>query len=373
MSDAKPVSMSVVVPVHNGAATLPLVLSALADSDLPRDEWELVVVDDASADESAAIAARYSQTVVRIPGKPHGPAYARNRGVEVAQGSIVLFIDADVVVHRDTLRRFREVFEEDEDLGAVFGSYDASPPAPGLVSQYRNLLHHYTHQHGGGERDTFWAGAGAVRREVFEEAGMYDEWHYPRPQIEDIELGGRITRLGHRIVLRPDLQVTHLKRWTFVGGVRTDLRDRGIPWARLLLHRGAFAKSGALNLRWTEKAATALVWLAMLTAVLAIWRGSVIFTALSAASLGTVIITNLPLLRYMARVRSPWFAVRIIPLQLLYHALNGISFGIAWFLKELVGAPIQDPVVEAYAEVGLKRWPPVPSKSRPSTWTSANR
>jgi hypothetical protein len=367
MSDRVPL-LSVVVPVHNGASTLPQVLSALAATDLPREEWELVVVDDASNDESAALAARFAQAVVRIPTRPHGPAYARNRGVEVAKGSLIVFIDADVVVRSDTLRRFRDVLVDDPTLGAVFGSYDCSPPAPSLVSQYRNLLHHYTHQLGAGERDTFWAGAGAVRRSAFEEAGMYDEWHYPRPQIEDIELGGRLARLGHRIVLRPDIQATHLKRWTLVGGIRTDLRDRGIPWARLLLHRGEFTRSGGLNLRWTEKAATVLVWLALLLLFAAAWWRSWPLAGGAAACAAGVVAANLPLLRFFTRVRSLSFAVRVIPLQLLYHGLNGISFGVAWFLRELVGAPLQDPLVEAYAELGVTRWPPIPSKERPSSW-----
>ena len=127
------------------------------------------------------------------------------------------------------------------------------------MSQYRNLLHHYVHQQNAGEVETFWAGAGAVRRSVFEEAGMYDEWHFARPQIEDIELGSRIRQLGHRILLRPEVHVTHFKRWTFVGVVRTDLRDRGIPWARLLAHRGAVLTTASLNLKWSEKLNTILV------------------------------------------------------------------------------------------------------------------
>jgi hypothetical protein len=72
------------------------------------------------------------------------------------------------------------------------------------VSQYRNLLHHFVHSQSAGEAETFWGGCGAIRRDVFIEAGRYDEWSYPRPQIEDVELGHRVRSLGHRIILRPD-------------------------------------------------------------------------------------------------------------------------------------------------------------------------
>ncbi len=123
--------------------------------------------------------------------------------------------------------RFTSVFTNEPDVSAVFGAYDTQPEAPQLVSQYRNLLHHFVHSQSAGEAETFWGGCGAIRREVFLEAGRYDEWSYPRPQIEDVELGHRVRALGHRILLRPEIQCTHLKRWTLRG-----CRDRRLPRSR---------------------------------------------------------------------------------------------------------------------------------------------
>jgi glycosyltransferase involved in cell wall biosynthesis len=88
--------LSVIVPAYNGTRVLPRALDALAASDLPRSCWELIVVDDASTDDTAILAARYADVVVRLPGRPHGPAYARNRGFEAARGPVAVFIDADV-------------------------------------------------------------------------------------------------------------------------------------------------------------------------------------------------------------------------------------------------------------------------------------
>lgn len=367
MSDGPP--LSVIVPAHNAAGILPRSLGALLSSDLPRDRWELVVVDDGSADETSLIAARYADTVVTLPGKPHGPAYARNRGVEVSRGDIIVFIDADCVVHTDTLSRFAALFAAQPELGAAFGSYDDRPPASGLMSQYRNLIHHYVHHCNAGDVETFWAGAGAVRCDVFLEAGMYDEWHYGRPQIEDIELGARIRGLGRRILLDPTIQVTHLKKWTLGGVVRTDLRDRGIPWARLLMHRGAMMSTGSLNLRWSEKLNTILVWLAALLVFVAPLLRSWAAVWVAFACIGTVLALNLPLWQFFARVRSPLFAVLVMPAHLMYYLLNGISFGVGLLLQHLIGPPLPDPTTSAYAEVGVQRWPPVPTKNRPSSWT----
>lgn len=359
---------SVVVPAHGAARYLPETLGALLQSDLPRESWELIVVDDGSLDDTAAIAGRYADTVVRLPGGPHGPAYARNRGFEMTHGPTVVFFDADVVVHPHTLRQLLEVLENRPDAGAVFGAYDTTPRAPGLVSQYRNLIHHYVHTRGAGEVNTFWAGAGAIRREVFEEAGMYDEWHYARPQIEDIELGARIRSLGKTIVLAPDIQVTHLKRWSFSNVVRTDLRDRGIPWARLLAQRGAALSDKTLNLRWTERLNTVLVWLTAILLVTAALRMSLTLVGIALLLLLPVIALNWPLWRYMARLRGIRFAIAIMPLHMIYYAMNGVSFLLGLLLQQTLGAPVPDPTTAAYAEVGVQRWPPVPSRHRRSTW-----
>ena len=100
-----------------------------------------------------------------------GPAAARNHGARHARGEILFFVDADVVVAPGAVEHVMRVLSRDPDVAAVFGSYDASPPQPSIVSQYRNLLHHFVHQEGNPEASTFWAGCGAVRRAVFEAVG----------------------------------------------------------------------------------------------------------------------------------------------------------------------------------------------------------
>jgi glycosyltransferase involved in cell wall biosynthesis len=204
-------SLSVVVPVRNGGRTFERCLQRLRDSRLT--DFELIVVDDGSTDDSAAIARKTGAIVVQNP-TPQGPAAARNRGAQAATAPLVFFLDADVAVHPETLGRALARFDTDPGLSALFGSYDDAPAAPGLVSQYRNLLHHFVHQHGPFVGDvrpahTFWTGCGTIRRDVFLEFGGFDPRLYPRPAIEDIELGYRLTRAGHRIILARDVLATH--------------------------------------------------------------------------------------------------------------------------------------------------------------------
>ena len=183
-----------------------------------------------------------------------GPAAARNLGSRRAHGDVLVFLDADVEVHDDAFARIRASFDNDPGLTAVFGSYDDDPGGRGIVSDFRNLLHHQVHHEGAGSATTFWAGLGAVRRDAFVRVGGFDEEKFPLPSIEDIELGMRLHRQGGRILLDPTIQGKHLKSWTFVGMTETDLLRRGVPWLRLILEDGSH--STALNLGWRHRIGT---------------------------------------------------------------------------------------------------------------------
>src|SRR5437868_2916453 len=100
--------ISVIVPVLNGSYVLKDCLRAVfASHDA---DYDCIVVDDGSTDDSRAIAAEFPVTIVTLAGAPHGPAYARNRGVREARGDIVLFVDADVAIQPDTLSKIAEAF-----------------------------------------------------------------------------------------------------------------------------------------------------------------------------------------------------------------------------------------------------------------------
>lgn len=180
-----------------------------------------------------------------------GPAEARNAGAQRASGDVLVFVDADVVVHEDAFVRIRDAFASDPELSGVFGSYDDEPSHGDTVSAFRNLLHHHVHQSSPGQAQTFWAGLGAIRRDAFLGVGGFDD-AYRAPSIEDVELGLRLTDAGHRIELAPDIQGKHLKSWTLAGMVRGDVLHRAVPWLTLLLNRGRMPT--ALNLGWRHRA-----------------------------------------------------------------------------------------------------------------------
>ena len=243
-------TVSVVIPVRNGPRDIAECLEAIARSTHAPDE--ILVVDDASDDDTASVALAAGARVLRLP-RNVGPAAARNRGAEVARGEVLFFTDADVRVHPDTIGRAVDTLATGGAFAAVLGSYDEQPSDPGFISQYKNLFHHWVHQHAKEEANTFWTGCGAVRRETFVAIGGFNEG-YGRPSIEDIELGFRLRAAGCRIRLDKRMQATHAKRWTWFDLMRTDILLRGAPWIALML-RDRYAPSD-LNLSIASKIAT---------------------------------------------------------------------------------------------------------------------
>jgi GT2 family glycosyltransferase len=259
------VRLSVIIPVYDGQAVLPHCLRGLGAS--TRSPDEVIVVDDCSTDESPAIAGALQATVISTPGGPRGPAYARNRGAALASGDVLVFVDADVVVHTDTLARMAATFEARPGLTALFGSYDESPPAPGLVSRFKNLLHHYVHQRSKRDAGSFWAGCGAIRRDAFLAVSGFDE-RYRRPSVEDIELGLRLTRAGLSIRLCPEIQATHLKHWSLASLWQSDVFARAVPWTRLVLREAHVPDD--LNLTWRSRVSAVFTWTALVLLVAAL-------------------------------------------------------------------------------------------------------
>jgi len=288
-------TVTAIVPATNAPPTLAACLQAIRAADEAPEE--LIVVEQGG-----------------------GPADARNRGAARATGDVLVFVDADVLVHAEAFARIRRAFDADASLAALFGSYDDRPAAPGTVSAFRNLMHHHVHHEGAGPATTFWAGLGAVRRDAFEAVDGFDAERYLIPSVEDIDLGTRLAAAGHRIELDPTVQGTHLKAWSLRGMIESDLWHRGVPWVELLLRHGA--RSSALNLGWRHRASA----VASLVTVVALVRGRVRTAVVGAAAL---VALNRSFYALLARRRGRGEAAAGVALHALHHVIAALSVPIA--------------------------------------------
>ncbi len=314
--------IGVVVPCFNADPMLDRCLGALRAHAGP--ELPIVVVDDASTEGNpAAVARRHGARIVTLDDNG-GPAVARNAGVAEIDEPLVLFVDADVLVHEDTVRLAAETLEEDARLGACFGSYDEHPADPGFLSQFRNLYHRWVHQNGNTDASTFWTGCGAVRRAAFDAAGGFSEV-LSHLGMEDIDLGYRMRDAGFRIRLVKSMTCTHLKAWRLGSMIRTDIFHRGVPWMLLIL-----ARDGApddLNLDAKSRWCTLLGGV-LPGAVVAGFAWPALWIAAAAAGTGIALLQR-KFLGYVGALRGTRFALAAVPALWLLYVCAAASVPIA--------------------------------------------
>ncbi|MCU0566413.1 MAG: glycosyltransferase [Oculatellaceae cyanobacterium Prado106] len=310
--------VSIIIPVFNGGENFRRTLSSIKkhiDSTL-----ELIVVVDGGTDTSQQDARQFGAKVLELPDRG-GPARARNRGAAIAQGDILFFVDADVTLHADTLSQIQNIFGQQPDLAALIGSYDDAPGATNFLSQYKNLFHHYTHQTAKVEASTFWGACGAIRREVFEAIGGFDE-AYRFPSIEDIELGYRLRRAGYRIQLCKSVQVKHLKRWEIGSLLRAEFFYRALPWTELLWRDRQLIND--LNLTTSNRLSVVFAFTGLFAGAIALW--SPLFLGITLICVLFLLLMNQAVYLFFVRKRNLWFALQVIPWHWLYFLYSGLAF-----------------------------------------------
>lgn len=226
--------LAIVVPVRNGMETLPRFLDGL--DRFVTEGIEVAIVDDASTDDTAAYVRSRGYRVVPRRARG-GPAAARNDGVRATSADWILFLDADTIPPADTPARVALALDPDDVVGLV-GVYAGEPANRGFWPQYKATQAEFYHRQNDVRDITFlWAGMAAVKRDAFLGVGGFDE-RYTGADIEDVELGRRMSRLG-RIVLDRAFVVAH----HFPTTLRHNARDhfqRGKLWVELYLRTGQF-------------------------------------------------------------------------------------------------------------------------------------
>lgn len=199
------VEFSVIVPAYNSSKQLVHCLEALSRQTVPRDEYEVIVVDDGSLDGTEAVAKGFGVMVVC---QAHaGPAAARNCGVSCSSGKTLLFTDADCVPQRDWIEKMAECFRDAQVAGAK-GVYRTAQR--GLIARFAQVEFEEKYDRMAKASyidfvDTYSAG---YRRGVFLDNGGFDP-SFPGTSAEDVEFSFRLSQKGYKMVFAPQAIVYH--------------------------------------------------------------------------------------------------------------------------------------------------------------------
>ena len=214
--------ISVVVPAYNAAQTISKCVGALTQQSIPRDKYEIIVVDDGSTDETAAVAeAAGAQAICQ---SNHGPAAARNRGVAAARGDLILFTDADCEPAPDWIAEMVWPFSDSVVVG-VKGAYRTHQ----WKAVSRLVQCEFEERYDRLERlpfidfvDTYSA---AFRASALRQVGGFDP-AFPHANNEDVDFSYRLARQGCRLVFNRRALVYHHHA------------DRWLAYLRLKIKRG---------------------------------------------------------------------------------------------------------------------------------------
>lgn len=129
--------VSIILPVHNGALTLDDAIQSVLQQDYPH--WELIIIDNASTDASVARIERYTDVRISLLSEPAlGVSRARNRGLDLARGAFICFLDADDRLPQASLRVRLEYAEMHAHLALIDGSVVT------YAADFTNPIAHWT-------------------------------------------------------------------------------------------------------------------------------------------------------------------------------------------------------------------------------------
>lgn len=191
--------LSVVIPTFNRLAQLQMVLEGLEQQTLPRESFEVIVVSDGSTDGTDEFLSTYTASnLVHEQQANQGPAAARNRGVEIARGAHILFIDDDVVPAPDLLER-HSIAQRGTTNHIVIGSMIDAPGhtySPWVAWEQEMIYKQYRSMREGEFAPTwrqFYTGNASVARQFVLDAGGFDT---TLRRAEDVELANRLYHRG---------------------------------------------------------------------------------------------------------------------------------------------------------------------------------
>lgn len=239
--------ISVIIPNYNGSATARTCLESVFKSNYT--DFEVIVVDDHSSDDSLTIIGMYPCRIVRLY-THFGAAFARNMGAKASHGEILFFTDIDCVLAEDTLSIVARHFPEDvnhipSSHLVIGGTYSSHAYDKKFFSQFQSIFIRYSELKYLHTPDYISSHAMALPRKLFQ---RYTGFNNNLMLMEDVEFSHRLRSHGMHLVMDPKLEVQHIFNFSLWGSLRNALRKSKYWTSYSLAHHDLLTDSGTASI-----------------------------------------------------------------------------------------------------------------------------
>jgi glycosyltransferase involved in cell wall biosynthesis len=307
---------SVIIPAYNADGRIAPLLEALEHQDIPREDYEIIVVDDGSNDDTAEVVKSFSN-VRLLQQHNRGPATARNLGAYNANGEIVLFTDSDCIPTSNWISQMVTPLLNPQVVGVkgVYRTQQKLLIARFIQAEYQDKYRKMSKKKSIDFIDTYSA---AYRKELFFKYHGFDE-NFPVPSAEDVEFSFRLSEAGHLMVFNPQAVVNHIFEDTLWGYIRKKFKN---GFWRLMAVRHHPTK--ILHDSHTPQIQKLQICLALLGILSII--GGIVSSTLWWGLLGTFLLHQISTIPFQIRLSK--FDVGVLPLSFLLLPIRSVSLSL---------------------------------------------
>lgn len=302
--------ISVIIPNFNGAKTIGPCLEAAFNSDYTN--YEVIVVDDFSADDSTTIIEKYPCRLIRL-NEHAGASKTRNTGAFSSKGEVLFFIDSDCLLQPDTLAKAAAAHQQEGPEVIIGGTYTWLPLDQRFFSIFQSVFIHYSETKNLQNPDYIATHAMVISARLFKTVGGFDE-HF-MPILEDVEFSHRLKEKGYRLRMDENILVQHIFNFTLAKSMRNGIRKSKYWSLYSLKNRDMLSDSGTASLEFKFNVIACFINFVLI--VLGVLLKNWAFTLPVVLLFGINLYLNKNLIRAFHQTRGPFFAT----FALLYYTI----------------------------------------------------
>lgn len=315
-------NISIIIPVYNRIEKLSATISSIHNSDYKN--YEIVIVDDGSFNP-IDIPKNGKLTVIRLHPN-QGPSAARNAGAAVAKGDMLLFIDSDILIKKETLSHINDFFST-SNMDCLIGLYSNKCPNTDLFSKFKNLFIRYSFIKLPKDVSCLHSSITAMRKDVFEKSGGFDKTR-KKAGVEDIIYGQQLKNMGFKIFFDNNLEVIHDKKYNLKKFIINDFQ-KGSEYAQALFDYNwiftILKKKDHPNSNSNFILSIPLIFLFLIFFILFIATTSVDYFSTCLILLFLFIASQMDFIYYLIKSEGWFFALKCLPIIII----NNVIFGLA--------------------------------------------